>query len=140
MRAKDYLEQVRKLNAQLENKRFEQAHWRGIALGFSSASAAERVQSSGGGRKTAEAIDRSVDAGREADAFLAKVYAVTSEVVQTIEQLPFAEYDVLHKRYIQGMTFDEIAGQERKSRSWAMAVHRNGLRLLQEILDGRTND
>lgn len=137
--AKDYLRQVEKLNTQIENKLTEKLQWQNISLGITTTTEGERVRSSGNKQKMADAINCWVDAEREIDAAIDKLVGLKAEIIRTIEQLPPTEYDVLHKRYIQGMTFDEIAGVKRKSRSWAATVHERGLHSLQKILDKQGN-
>lgn len=132
--AQIYLEQADKLNAMIENKMAEKEQWRGVALGITARSDGERVQSSGSQQKMANAIDRVVDLEAEINALIDKLIDTKLEIVRTIEQLNATEYDVLHKRYIQGMTFDEIGVAKRKSKSWATTVHGRALQNLNVIL------
>ena len=132
--AQEYLAQVDKLNAMIENKMAEAAQWRGIALGITSHSEGERVQSSGGGQKMSNAIDRVVDLEAEINALIDTLIDTKQDIIKTIEQLNATEYDVLHKRYIQGMTFDEVGAAKGKSKSWATTVHGRALQSLNGIL------
>ena len=136
-KAQLYLEQVDKLDARIENKLVEQRQWRGVALGITSNTEGERVQSSGNQQKMASAIDRVVDLESEINELVDRLIDYKQEVIQTIEQLNATEYDVLHKRYIQGMTFDEIGAVKRKSKSWATTVHGRALQSLNRILEAR---
>lgn len=133
-KAQIYLEQVEKLNAMIENKMAESAQWRGVALGITSHSEGERVQSSGNQQKMADAIDRVVDLQAEINLLIDKLIDLKQEIIGTIEQLNTTEYDVLHKRYIQGMTFDEIGAAKGKSTSWATTVHGRALQSLSKML------
>lgn len=135
--AQVYLERVDKLNVMIENKMAEKAQWRGVALGITSHSEGERVQSSGSQQKMSDAIDRVVDLEAEINALIDKLVDTKLEIIRTIEQLNATEYDVLHKRYIQGMTFDEIGAAKGKSKSWATTVHGRALQNLKYILDER---
>ena len=136
-KAQIYLEQVDKLDARIENKLVEQRQWRGVALGITSNTEGERVQSSGNQQKMASAIDRVVDLESEINELVDRLLDYKQEVIKTIEQLNATEYDVLHKRYIQGMTFDEIGAVKRKSKSWATTVHGRALQSLNRILEAR---
>ena len=136
-RAQEYLEQIDKLNVMIENKSAEAAQWRGIALGITAHSEGERVQSSGSQQKMADAIDRVVDLQAEINRLIDKLIDLKQEIIRTIELLNATEYDVLHKRYIQGMTFDEIGAAKGKSKSWATTVHGRALKAVQDILDKR---
>ena len=134
--AQVYLERVDKLNVMIENKMSEVAQWRSVALGITPQSEGERVQSSGSQQKMADAIDRVVDLQAEINEMIDKLINTKQEIIRNIEQLNATEYDVLHKRYIQGMTFDEIGAAKKKSKSWATTVHGRALQNLKIILSG----
>lgn len=136
-KAQEYLEQAWKLNAMIENKTAEAEQWRGIALGITANSEGERVQSSGSQQKMADAINRAVDLQAESNALIDRLIDLKQEIIGTIELLNATEYDVLHKRYIQGMTFDEIGAVKHKSKSWATTVHGRALQHLNKILEER---
>lgn len=138
MKAQDYLKQLKKLDTIIKNKLIEKAQWKNIALGVTSHSDGERVQSSGSKQKMTDAIDRCIDMEAEIDGLIDRLIDLKREIISTIEQLNATEYDVLHKRYIQGMTFDEIGAAKHKSKSWATTVHGRALQNLNKILDERT--
>lgn len=139
MKAIDYLKQIEKLDTLIQNKLAEKARWKDVALGITTTTDGERVQSSGSQQKMADAINRCIDIEREIDLFVDTLVDLKKEIIRTIEQLNPTEYDVLHKRYIQNMTFDEIAEAKRKSKSWATTVHGRALQSVQRILDDREN-
>ena len=134
-KAQIWLEEVFKMDAMIENKQAEIQYWTDIALGITSNTDGERVQSSGNQQKMASAIDRVVDLKREANEMIDKLIDRKQEIIKTIEKLKPIEYDVLHKRYIQGMQFDEIGAIRRKSKSWATTWHGIALKSLNQILD-----
>lgn len=133
-KAQEYLEQVEKLNVMIENKMAEVTQWRGVALGITSHSEGERVQSSGSQQKMSDAVVRFVDLETEINDLIDRLVDLKREIIRTIERLNATEYDVLHKRYIQGMTFDEIGAAKHKSKSWATTVHGRALQNLNRIL------
>lgn len=139
MKAKDYLQQMEKLNAIIQNKMIERLQWREIALGVTSYTEGERVQSSKRPGKMADALDRCVDIEKEIDSLIDKLIDTRKEIIGVIELLSATEYDVLHKRYIQGMTFDEIGAAKHKSKSWATTVHGRALQNLNKILEKNTS-
>lgn len=136
-RAQEYLEQIPKLNAMIENKMVEVKQLQDIALGVTSNTEGERVQSSGSKQKMADALDRVVDLQAEINSMIDRLIDLRQEIIKTIELLNATEYDVLHKRYIRDMTFDEIGATRRKSKSWATTVHGRALQNLNVILDER---
>lgn len=138
MRAKEYLEQVEKIDRMIYNKQAELEQWMAIATSSTAPmDGTDRVQTSTNQQKMAEAVNRYVDIQREIDTDIGKMMQIKSEVIRTIEQLPTLEYDVLHKIYIQYRGFKEISGDYNKAYSWVTTIHGRALKHLQEILDGR---
>ena len=124
----------------IENKMVEVSQWRDVALGITTNSEGERVQSSGSQQKMADAINRVVDLQAEINGMVDRLIDLKQEIIRTIELLNATEYDVLHKRYIQDMTFDEIGAAKHKSKSWATTVHGRALQNLNVILDEREKE
>lgn len=135
--AQDYLKQVKKTDTIIKNKLIEKEQWKNIALGVTSHSDGERVQSSGSKQKMADAIDRCVDMEAEIDGLVDRLIDLKREIISTIEQLNATEYDVLHKLYIQDMDYYDVAAAYGKSYSWATTVHGRALQNVQRILDRR---
>ena len=61
MKAKDFLKQLKKLDAMITNKLIEREQWKSIATGSTGVSDGERVQSSGSQQKMADAVARYID-------------------------------------------------------------------------------
>ena len=59
--AKEYLNQILKLDKLIENKLSELEHWRMVATGITSSFGGERVQTSGGRSKMEDAVCSYVD-------------------------------------------------------------------------------
>ncbi len=134
--AQIYLEQVEKLDSIIKNKLIEKQQWKDIAFGITANMDGERVQSSGAKSKMADAINKCVDMESEIDRLIDKLVDTKKDVIQTIEQLysPI-EYNVLHMRYIQFLSLQEISDHYRKDYGWATTTHGRALKSLQEILD-----
>lgn len=137
VRAKDYLRQLEKLDTIIQNKLIEKEQCREIAMNVTSHLGGERVQSSGSQQKMSDAVDRLVDLENEIDRCVERLLALKMEATEIIEQLNTAEYDVLHKLYIQGMTFDEVALIKQKSKSWVTTVHGRALKNMGALLEER---
>ena len=148
MKAKEYLKQLQKLNRMIENKLMEKEQWKTIACGISAPTAPEtgvRVQTSGSQQKMADAVARYLDMESEIDQCIDALVDTRTEIIAVIEQLPPAQYDLLHKAYvgvvedesIHYMTLPEIADLYQRSRSWANVVHGRALANVQKILDSR---
>ena len=139
--AKTYLSQVKKLDLQIKNKLIEKQQWKDIALGITANMDGERVQSSGAKSKMSDAIEKCIDMEQEIDSLVDKLIDVKKEVIQTIESLdsPY-EYDLLHKKYIQFMTFEEMADYYNREYTTITTAHGRALKNVQVILDRRNNE
>lgn len=134
MKAEQYLDRVKKIDAMLHNKLREYERWAELAEGFGGTALGERVQSSRNLHKGADAIGNYIDIEREIDALKQE----RRSIISTIEQLPSTEYDLIHKLYIQDYTMKELAHHFGKSYDWVKERKRRALMLLQEMLDRET--
>lgn len=139
VKAKEYLQQVGKLNRLIENKMIEREQWKSMATSTGTFSDGERVQSSGSQQKMADAVGRYVDLEKEIDRCIDAYVDTKQNVIRTIEQLPTTEYDILHKIYIQGKLLEDVADIYDRTYSWATTVHGRALKAVQDILDERGN-
>lgn len=134
MEAKEYLKRIRKIDNLIKNKFAEKTLWQGVALGTTTTAESEAVQSSGSKQIMADAVVRYTDIEKEIN----ELEAERQSIIKTIEALPVAEYDLLHKHYVQGMPFKVIAIFNSKTYSWATTKHGRALKSVQEILDKRS--
>lgn len=138
MESKEFLKQVEKLDLRIKNKLVEQQGWRDIALSITANMDGERVQSSGAMSKIENAVSKCVDMEAEIDSLIDLLVDTKREVIQTIEQLDSAtEYNILHMRYIQYKSLQEIADQYGRDYGWVTTVHGRALKSVQEILDNK---
>lgn len=136
MDAKDFLRQPEKLDMLIRNKLIEQAQWKDIALGITANMGGERVQTSGSQQRMADALNKCIDMESEIDSIIDRLVDNKKAVVAVIEQLDSpVEYDVLHRRYIQYQSLQEIADHYGKEYGWATTVHGRALKGVQSILD-----
>ena len=95
----------------------------------------DRVQSTPNHHKMADAIGMYIDLEREINQDIDCLVNTKKEVISVIEQLNATEYDVLHKIYVQFLTFDEVAIDCHRTTTWATTVHGRALKHVQSILD-----
>ena len=139
MDAKEYLRQVERLDLRIKNKLIERQQWRDIAMGITANMEGERVQSSGSQSKMADAVNKCVDMEAEINGLVDSLIDKKKEVIETIERLDSpTEYNVLHMRYIQFKTLQEIADHYDRDYGWATTTHGRALKSVQAILDGNT--
>lgn len=134
--AKSYLLQVRRLDLQIKNKLVERQQWKDMALGITSNIGGERVQSSGGKNKIESAVIKCVDMENEINVLVDSLIEAKKSVIATIEKLESpTEYDILHKRYIQFMSLQEIADQCRREYTTITTAHGRALKNVEKLLE-----
>lgn len=139
--AQQYLEQVEMIDSIIKNKLIEQRQWMDIALGITANMGGERVQSSGSKSKMADAVEKCVDMESEIDRLVDKLIDTKKDVIKTIEKLNSPiEYNLLHMRYIQFKSLQEIADHYHKEYGWATTTHGRALKGVQDILDREGDD
>lgn len=131
--AEEYLEQIKKIDIIIHNKKTERQRWVDVAEGLGEFSTSERVQSSGNPQKIADAIARYVDIDIE----IKRLADKKNNIIKTIEQLPTNEYDVLHKIYVQYLRIIEVAAACDRSYDWVKKTKHRALNHLQKILDAQ---
>ena len=135
--AQDYLRRLREIDGDIENMIAEAERWKMIALGTTTGSEGERVQSSGSHQRMADAVCKYVDIEADIKRQLVALTEKRKDILDTIKSLPYDKRNVLHKRYVQDKSFDEISLMCDKSRSWVTSIHGRALQDVQNILDER---
>lgn len=140
MEAKEFLKQPERLDLRIKNKLIEKQQWKEIALGITANMDGERVQSSSGAKsKMDDAVIKCVDMEAEIDSLVDELIDTKKKVIQTIEMLDSAtEYNVLHMRYIQYLSLQEIADHYNRDYGWATTTHGRALKSVQELLEKQT--
>lgn len=131
MTAEEYLGLIKKIDAIIVNKLRDHARWVEVAEGLGGASVGERVQSSRNLQQMPTAIGNYIDIEGEIRALKQE----RQEIIHTLEQLPYPEYETLFLLYVGDQTLKEVAYYFKKSYDWAKAKKRTALQHLQEIID-----
>ena len=135
-KAQLYLERVEMIDSIIKNKLIEKRQWMDIALGITANMGGERVQSSGSQSKMADAIEKCVDMEAEIDGLVDRLIDTKKEVIQTIEQLDSPTlYNILHLRYIQFKSLQQIADDYDRDYGWVTTNHGRAIADVQRILD-----
>lgn len=137
MNAKEFLNQIKKLDKLIENKLAEIRQWKDIANNTTVNMSGERVQSSGNHDTTAKAICTYLDMESELQKDVERLIAIKKDVINVIEQLNAIEYDVLHKIYVQDFTLQEVASLYDRRYEWATTTQGRALKHVQIILNKR---
>lgn len=135
MEAKEYLRQVKRADLKIKNKLIEKQQWHDLSVSITSVMGGERVQSSGNPSKMADAVIVATDMEALILKEVIHLRDVKTKVINTIEQLDSpTEYDVLHRRYIQYQSLQEVADHYKKDYGWATTVHGRALKHVQELI------
>lgn len=140
MEAREFLEQVGKVEHLIENKLIEKEQWRSVATNTSAKIGGERVQSSSSQHKMEDAVVKIVQIENEIDEQVKHLVDIKQEVICTIEKLEASSYDILHKRYIQGIQLYEISIANNKTLSSIKRKHGKALKQLQTLINDRENN
>lgn len=143
--AKEYLLQIGKLDELIANKKWELAQMQATAEGMTSFGqdvlingekhAMDKVQATGNPQRMADAVCSMVDVEKRVQADIARWQAEKQEIISIIQPLPEAEYKLLHRRYVKGVSLRDIAEEFERTYSWATTVHGIALKRVQNALD-----
>lgn len=147
-----FLEQLEKLDLMIENKMIEREQWKAIAEGVTASGTSvivldkkgrqqlhnmEKVQASGNPQKMADAVHKMIEIDAEIDLCIDKLIDAKKDVISVIEQLPAAEYDIIHKIYVQHIPLYEVSTMSDRSYSSITTLHGRALKSVQRILNER---
>lgn len=136
MTAKEYLQQIRKCDNQINNKLAEIKRLREFATSITSTLKEDVVQSGSGGKsRVAEAVDKIVDLEREINADIDKLVNLKREIMSVIDQLETPFCDVLYKRYFQFMKWEEIAVDMHYTYQWVCELHGKALLKVKDLIE-----
>lgn len=146
MEAKDFLNQLKRMEDSIKDKLEEVAQLKSIALTVVAVSnnviiegekhSAERVQSSGSQQKMADAVCKYVDLEKEIDDDIDRMVDKREEVLAVINMLDKpVQCSVLRKKYVQFKSFKRIAEEMNYTYQYIIEQHNKALKNLQKILD-----
>lgn len=148
IRAKEYLEQIAKIDLYIKNKLIERQQWVDVALGVTAEIGNERVQSSGDKQRMATAVAKYVDIEEELNEQIQSIIDRKRRIISVLEKLDGEEYDFLHMVYVQHIPLygirvvyvqhiplKEVAKIKHYSYSGATTFHGRALQHVQHIID-----
>ena len=80
-----------------------------------------------------ETVIKLIEMGHQINKLIDKYVDHKKEVIKSLEKLPATEYGVLHRRYIQYMSFDDIANEMGYSRQTIWRYWKKGLNILKDV-------
>lgn len=133
MRAEEYLDQIKKLDAIIINKSERYRQCVEQASGLGDFSVGERVQRTRNLQQIPDAIAKYIDLEREIEDLKEK----RAEIIKTIERLPFVEYKTIYILFVKegNFTLKDIAWEFNMGYDWAKKRKAKALRMVQAMLD-----
>lgn len=108
--AKQYLQQISRLDKMINNKLSEIYQLRTMATSITVATDSERVQTSGSKDHMGDSVAKMVDLENEAKELILQYTELRQKIISQIDNMPKEKhYSVLHLKYVDGKTFEEIA-------------------------------
>lgn len=134
MNVREWLEEVKKLDELIDAKLSERQQF--LALATKVVSDMDGMPHAKGGVSdpVGSNVVKIVALTEEADRLIDRYIAYKEEVAKTLEALPDAEYAVMHKRYIQYKTWEEIAEEMNYSTVQVWRISKKAEGMLEDIL------
>lgn len=131
MTAEQYLEQLKKLDAMINNKKRDYERWANVADGLGDFSITERVKTSRNLHRSSDAIIEYISIEEEIKALEHK----RNGIIETLQLLPCDEYNILYAIYVDGNMLKELPSLFHKSYAWVKWKKRSALDHVQQIID-----
>lgn len=134
VQAKSYLKEIEKYEKVIKNKLEELQHLRELAVSFNYNSNSDVVQNSCDADKIGSTVGQIIDKENDLKSIINEYISKRQERIAVIEELKDSvEYDIIHKRYVQMKTLDEIAIELGYSYVWICKKHNSALLNIQKI-------
>lgn len=133
MTTKEYLNQISRLNRMINNKLVEIQQLRDLALGISSISTGERVQSTPDFDKIGSKMAKIDELEKNLDETIDKYVDLKNRIIGQIESMEDENtYNILFSRYIQKKSFERIAIEMEYSWRQIIRLHGKALKQFEE--------
>lgn len=134
LEAKLYLKEIEKYEKVIKNKLEELQHLRELAVSFNYNSNSDVVQNSCDADKIGSTVGQIIDKENDLKSTIDEYISKRQERIAVIEELRDpVEYDIIHKRYVQLKSLDEIAIELGYSYVWICKKHNSALLNVQKI-------
>ena len=131
MQVDKWLDDLKKLIEEIENKKFEIEQWGSIAQGTGGRTEGERVQST----STGDALETAAIEKMFTEDELNALKAQLARRLEVLKRLTADEYALIFKVYVQDFTIKQYARAKHRGNTWAYELHGEAKKHLQEILN-----
>nr|DAO95471.1 MAG TPA: Protein of unknown function (DUF1492) [Caudoviricetes sp.] len=134
VQAKSYLKEIEKADKIIKNKVTELKQLRELSTSITVNSNSDVVQTSCDADKIGSIVGQIIDKENDLKLILDEYISKRQERIAVIEELrDTVEYDIIHKRYVQMKSLDEIAIELGYSYVWICKKHNSALLNIQKI-------
>lgn len=138
MKAKEYLQGIKRLDRLIESLTSEYVAMRSLALKTTACNDGERVQSSGSQDKMADAVIRLIKQQEKINKSIDRYINMRANIHEVICMLDDPNHiTILYKRYFEYKSWEQIAYEMGYTYRWVTKIHGNALTELDKILDGK---
>ena len=139
MNSKEYLDNFYMLNKKIDAKQKELDKLNRLLYVLNRPLTPDKVQTSKEPDPMANTVAKIVDLQNDINNLIDKYADQMHEIINVIEQVSDPkEYDLLHKHYVQGLSWTYISKTWDNSNTWVHEVKRNALESVQKILDKKS--
>lgn len=140
MYIEEWLQSVKKLDQLIDAKNAERERLMAIATSVSPRVPDGMPMSNTGtvSKKIEDTVCRLVDLDREINGIIDRYIDCKQAVINKLEKLPANEYGVLHRYYIQHMTYEEIACDMGYSTVHIWRIKQKALEMLKSVVECNT--
>ena len=125
MTAKQYLQQIERLDKNIQNKLSEIYQLKTLATNVTVAMDGDRVQTSGDKDRTGKIVASLIDIEREAQGMIDEYLTKKKKIINQMDGLSKTSYyQVLYSKYVEYKTFNKIA--EEMHYSWRQIIRIHG--------------
>ena len=137
MNAEQWLNQVKKLDELINAKLAERTRLNAIATDISPRVMDGMPFSNTGtvSQKIPNTVIKLIELAQEIDKLIDQYIDLKKEVVSVLEKLPDKEYGVLHRYYIRGMTWEQVADDMGYSVMQIWRIRKKALKNLEMLLN-----
>ena len=139
MKAIDYLNRIKVMDAKIETKTEELERLEALAEKTTASSGGDRVQASGNQQKLEDCVIKIMQLKTEINAIIEKYVGYKKEAMELVDNACDADcLRLIYKRYFSYMKWEEIAVDMNYTYQWISGgLHQRALRQVQKALDER---
>lgn len=133
--SKKYLQQIRFYDSRITTKLEELQHLKEMILQITPTLTGDNISGGGNQDKLGDAVAKIIDLEAEINENINRYIAAKQEIGDVLDKLTDPEqFMVLHMRYVQYKTWEQIACEMGFSYRWVCTIHGRALQEIEKIL------